>query len=317
LAAFSHFQVTNSLVALAQILVAREDFEGIYGLGAVLERTWNVDRAAHQRCCHRALRQLLPPASIERVIELFLARRDDSAWVRVATALMRWTDTVGVEKAFSLLEVESNPKNRIALIRLLSGTGKAGIEIIRYKLKDERWYVARNACLVLGELKDPEFAVQVAPLLHHADERVQQAAVAMLIRNRTEGRARIMAEALPHLYPSVLEQVLDELIVLQDPEVIPSIQQLAAERGGGKEIARKAAQVLAATGGDKAWEALGHILTDPAQDITVRKVALAALSVATSDHGRAWISQAARGNPGDPIASECERVRRESEPSGG
>jgi HEAT repeat protein len=313
--AFFHFQVTNCLTALSQAIAVHEDFDRVYAIGSVLERIWNADRAAHERCCHRALQQLVPGGSIERLIELFLARRDDSTWIRVATTVLRWTEAAAIEKAFAILEAESNAKNRIALIRLLGVTGLTGVEIVRQKLTDERWYVVRNACLVLGELKDPELPAQLAPLLRHKEERVQQAAAAMLIRNRAEGRAQIMGEALPHLHPSVLEHVLDELIVLRDPTVVPSVQQLVAAGGCGKEIMRKAAQVLAATGGEPALETLGQILTDPTQELSLRKIALTAIAADMSERSRGWLLHTAVENPSDPLASECERVLRNCNPA--
>jgi HEAT repeat protein len=312
--AFYHFQVTLCLTALSQGIAVHEGFEQVYAIGSMLERTWNTDRAAHERCCHRAFRQLVPGKSIERLIELFLLRRDDSTWIRVATTVLRWAEGAAIEKMFAMLEAESNAKNRIALIRLLGVTGQAGMEIVQQKLTDQRWYVVRNACLVLGELKDPELPARLTPLLHHSEERVQQAAAAMLIRNRAEGRARIMADALLHLHPSVLEHVLDELIVLRDPAVVPSLQQLVVAHGYGKEIIRKAAQVLAATGGDSALETLAQFLIDPTQDLALRRIALSAIAADMSERSRAWLFHTAVENPNDPLASECELALRNRNP---
>jgi hypothetical protein len=41
----------------------------------------------------------------------------------------------------------------------------------------------RNACLILGELKDPELPEHLSAQLRHEDERVQQAAAAVVIKS--------------------------------------------------------------------------------------------------------------------------------------
>ena len=44
----------------------------------------------------------------------------------------------------------------------------------------ERWYVVRNSCLLLGEMRDPDLIAHLAPALRHSDERVQRAALQSL-----------------------------------------------------------------------------------------------------------------------------------------
>jgi hypothetical protein len=311
LSEFIHFQLINALVALAHLLAEREDFAQTYAIGSVLERAWNTGREQHAKCCQRGLRQLLPPAQIAPVLELYLTRRDDSAVIRTTTSLLRWSGANGVGHIFSRLENEENAKKRISLIRLMGVIGPAGSEIVQQKLLDPRWYVVRNACLILSELKDPNLPAHLAPLLRHDDERVQQAAVAAIVKSRADGRAEIFADSLLSLRPSVLEQVLDELIFLRNPVTIPALQALVSTPACGKETVRKAMLVISAIGGDSAWNALGRILADENMDRAVRKFALASLSTSHDDVSRQWLYQVAARGAIDPLAADCQHALHE------
>ncbi len=313
LSEFIHFQLVNALSALAHTLAENQDFAQTYSIGTILERVWNTDRTRHAKCCQRALRQLLPSAQLDSVIEIFLERRDDSTWTRTATALLRWSGAAGVGPIFARLENEKNAKNRISLMRLMGIIGPAGIETVHLKLLDERWYVVRNACLILSEIKDPDLPTHLAPLLNHKDERVQQAAVTAIIKSRAEGRSQILAGGLLTVRPSVLDQVLDELIYLKDPATIPALQELVATPSCSKETARKAMLVLSEIGGDPAWNALGRMLADENMDRVVRQFALTSLSSNRDDISRQWIYQVAARGAIDPLASDCQRVLNEQE----
>jgi hypothetical protein len=311
LSEFIHFQLINALVAMARLLAEHEDFAQTYAIGSVLERVWNTDRTQHAKCCQRALRQLLPPIQVEPVIELFLTRRDDSSWTRTTTSLLRWCGANGVGQIFARLENEANAKNRISLVRLLGVIGPAGIEIVRQKLFDPRWYVVRNACLILAELNDPDLPSHLAPLLRHEDERVQQAAVTAIVKSRADGRAQILADSLLSLRPTALEQVLDELIYLKDPATISALQALVSAPGCSKETARKAMLVLSAIGEEQAWNALGRMLADESLDRALRQFALASLSANRDDISRQWLYVVSTRGAIDPLASDCQRALRE------
>ncbi len=59
---------------------------------------------------------------------------------------------------------------------------KAGVGTLLHMLGDSRWYVVRNAAVLLGEMKAPQADVPLAALLEHDDYRVRHAAIVALIR---------------------------------------------------------------------------------------------------------------------------------------
>src|SRR5207249_1661104 len=86
-----------------------------------------------------------------------------------------------------------------------------------------QWYVVRNACKLLSELKDPKLLQQIEPALHHRDERVQKAAIQALLENKRPGWAAVLADALPCLAPSLLEDVLTELMFEKEALCLPGL----------------------------------------------------------------------------------------------
>jgi HEAT repeat protein len=271
---FLHFQVVNALAALAQSIAVYEDFEHVLAIGACLEGALAADPESHTPCCARALAALLPASTIERLIELYPQRREEPGWQRMAAALLRWSGPVAIERCLQTLEAETNAKNRLALLRLIGGFGATAIEHARQRLCDERWYVVRNAILLLGELHDPELLDQLSAVLVHADPRVQETAVSVLIRNRVEGRAWVFADALTKLHPAVIDQVLDELLYLRDPETAMALESFVCNSQASIEPAKKALRILAALPAPTAAESLRKVLANPTLAAPVRELAL-------------------------------------------
>lgn len=301
-----HFQVANTLTVLAQSISAFEDFPNVLTIGVSLEHSRNRDPGKHMKCCDAGLSRLLSPAAIERIIELFLVQRNDSAWARMAATLLRFGAPASVESVFANLIKEQDAKNRLAMVRLVGLLGKASTEVAYKYLNDERWYVVRNICGVLAELKDPDLADHIAPALQHADPRVQQAALKALINSRTVRAAPVLAAALPKLAPKVLDEALDELMFLRHVKTISGLEEFICSGGGSPAASRKVIQVLGCIDDDEALNALERIFCVEELDSRMRRAALAVLYKHPSPHATKLLEDlAALGGPfTDDIRSE-------------
>jgi len=191
LSAFIHAQAATALTVLAQSVASFESFQDVLIIGNLLESSLNRDPEKHKKCCGSNLGRLLPAAAIDRIIELFLLQRVDPVWARSSATLLRFAAPASIESVFNHLIDERDARNRLGLIRLIGQLGAASIEVAYKYLKDERWYVVRNICGVLAELKDPDLADHIVPALENSDPRVQQAALKALVRSRT---------VVPHRY---------------------------------------------------------------------------------------------------------------------
>ena len=225
LSEYLHFLAASALTVLSQSIAAFEDFEDVVAIGISLETSLNRDREKHKKCCALGLDRLLPAAAIERVIELFLVKRNDSAWTKTVAKLLRFAAPGGIEGVFKRLNEEPEAKNRLALVRLVGQMGSDGIAVAYKYLKDERWYVVRNICVALADLKDPDLADHIVPALEHPDERVQQAALKALVNSRTMRAAPVLSLSLAKLSPKVLDQALDEMMFMRQVKTIAGLEE--------------------------------------------------------------------------------------------
>jgi len=308
---FVHFQVANCLGTLSKTIATYEEFDTILTIGSAMEKSLARDPGLHVKCCTNGLVGLLPPAAVERTAELLLQKRDEPAWVKTGLTLIRWSGVAGVEKLFALLEKEQNATNRMALLRFIAQTGAVALETARRQLNHDKWYVVRNACKLLGELKDPELLQYLVPVLQHQDERVQQAALTALNKNRVEGRGQVIAENLASFGPHVQEQVLEELLYLRDPATLSPLAQFVFVEGRGKGVAsQKAVQAIAANPAELSSELLANVLCEVELDLAVRRTALHALKNSKNEQAQKLLADFATRFPNDSLAAEAQRTAR-------
>ncbi len=300
---FTHFQVATTLTVLSQSIATYEDFDNVIQIGSLLERSEKRDPGKHRRCCRVGISRLVPVNANERLVELFLANRADSAWTKKSVTLLSYGTPASVNNVFSHLILEGDAKNRLALVRLSSQLGPSAIEAARKFLNDDRWYVVRNMCTVLSDLKDPALAAHIAPALQHADARVQRAALTALIRNRSEGRAPVLADALPKLAPDLLDEATDELMFLKDPNTVPAIGKFIVAGKSSVAMLRKAVQILALMPGDATLEQFSNILLAGTLDPELRRTALKQLSAAKTEQSIEAMKKLAEST--DRLAAEA------------
>jgi HEAT repeat protein len=274
-----HVQVVNALVALARIGAKYEDFELVKKIGSGLAQSGARDSSAHRLCCLPAPQLLLPPASGDRIAEMLLEKKNDSVWTKTVAGLLRSAGPNVVERVFLRLDIETEALNRLALVRFLGRLGPAALASARQRLGHSQWYVVRNACKILGDLKDPELLDNLMPALSHHEERVQKAALQAIKDSRLPNRRKAIAKALPLLSATLLEDALDELIFQVDLEHLPVLEEYFtnAVKATPKAMAR-VVQVIASIPQAPAGEALARISLNELLDETVRKAAREALA---------------------------------------
>jgi HEAT repeat protein len=283
LSEFVHFQAANTATVLAQAIASFENFQDVITLGTALESSNHRDPERHKKCCGTGLARLLPTAAIERIIELYLLQRGDSSWSRITATLLRFAAPGSIESVFNRLIREEDARNRLSLVRLVSQLGKGSVEVACRFLEDERWYVVRNMCGVLAEIKDAELVEHIAPALRHPDTRVQQAALKALVKSRDPQAATVLAAALPKLAPEILDEALDELMYMRHEGAVSDLESFVSGRNGNVASTKKAVHALGATDDDAAVFALGRLFRMEELDGGVRRAVLAAVAKHPSD----------------------------------
>jgi hypothetical protein len=303
---FIHFQAASAATVLAQSMAAFEDFQDVLAIGLALEASSNRDSEKHKKCCAGGLSHLLSEAAVERITELFLQKRD-SNWTKTAGTLLRYAGSAGTESVFAHLIKEEDARNRLALVRLVSQLGKHGIEVACRYLEDERWYVLRNMCGVLADLKDTNLVEHIAPTLRHPDPRVQQAALRALIKSRAPETASVLAAALPDLAASVLDEALDELTFLKNASAsaITDLEDFVRGKHNSPSAKRKALLALGSIHDDGALYALTRLFRIEELDPGLRRAALKAISNQRSPLALTQLRQLA--SSWGPLAEEAKK----------
>jgi hypothetical protein len=308
-----HVEVARCLAVVGQNAGDFDDFEFVQQLATELKRSLARHPDEHLDCCGKAFSGLLSPQALDRLIESYLQKRGDAAWVRTATSLLATMGPAGAETAFRRLDEEPAASKRLPLIRLIRSLGPAAIEAARKRLADERWYVVRNACQILGELGGPELPEQLRGAVRHPEPTVQRAAIAALLKSSAAGRGEVLAQALPHLHAGVIEMALDELTILKDPASVEHLEALVCLKRDFKAgVLEKAAKALAAVPSDGAAAALYGIVSDAGQPLPVRRAALEGLYNHPSAAAVRLVPRLAHLPPGDPLAAELTRGKGDS-----
>jgi hypothetical protein len=274
-----HTQVVNALIALAKIAATCEDFVLIEKVGSALDASSTSDPNTHGRCCGAGISNLLQASAVDRIAEIFLDRKNDPLWTRTVASLLRWAGTGAIERLFTALDNESIAGNRMALMRLLRRLGPVALPAAQLRLQHKEWYVVRNSCKLLGELRDPELLKHIQPAFEHADERVHKAAFQAVIESRLPGRATVIANALPLLSPRLVEEALVELMHQADVESLTGLEAYfnSAAAKNAKTLPL-VINVISAIPHEKAGDLLASIAKNEKFSVPVCEAARQALS---------------------------------------
>ena len=149
--------------------------DAFYG---VVKREEALDEADLKRAYVMAMRRLTKPTLLRSVAQMLPRKRE--RYDEYMAVLMR----TGEDGADALIEqltsAQSLTDRRIYFDALV--TLNAGVPALIHMLGDARWYVARNAADLLGEMVAEEALGPLAELLKHDDDRVRRAAITALAK---------------------------------------------------------------------------------------------------------------------------------------
>jgi hypothetical protein len=265
-----HGSVASCLCTIAQHASRAQDFELVLEIAAQLGQSFASSPELHLSCCGDTCQQLIPAESIDQIINLVLDKGETTDKQRTATALLRQSEAAA-DRLFARLDEEPNAQIRLRVLRAAGQLRTAGIRPALKRLADERWYVVRNACILLAEMRDPELILHLAPLLRHPDERVQRAAFQSLQRMRLAACLPVYADALAQLAPTMLDSALDEIMLSRDANCIEGLCKLITQGGPERsKYAVRAVQIAIAIDAAACVALLGEVVKAPEFSETVR-----------------------------------------------
>src|SRR5439155_9674085 len=95
---------------------------------------------------------------------------------------------------------------------------RAGVSTLIYMLQDRRWYAARNAADLLGEMGAADAEGALIECLRHDEARVRRSAAGALAKLGTPGALAARKAAMHHASPDVRMQATIAVATRKDPE---------------------------------------------------------------------------------------------------
>ena len=188
----------------------------LYGL---VQRERGAADAEAARPYASALRRMARPVVLRSVAALLAEdadRRD-----RIVAVLAR-TGRDGAEAAIDQLSRAQTADDRRIMFEALSGLD-ATVPALTHMLGDARWFVARNAADLLGDLRAATAEGALIKLLGHADDRVRRSATEALVRLGTQGARDAVAAAVGDAAPQVRKQAAFAMAATRDPQTATTL----------------------------------------------------------------------------------------------
>jgi HEAT repeat protein len=233
---FGHFSAARSSSISTSDLLARLDAETVPGhvielLDALASRAEEAmgtnrptvateifyrvvrrERDAHEFDVKRAfvltVKRFMKPALLKAVISDLGRSPEEHAHAKLVLAR---TGEDGADALIEQLVAEEGRKARLLYFDVLVQL-QAGIPTLLHMLGDARWYVARNAAALLGEMQAREAEKPLVALLSHDDERVRHAATVALMRLGTARSLPTIQEGLRDGAPQIRMQAAAALV---------------------------------------------------------------------------------------------------------
>jgi HEAT repeat protein len=124
----------------------------------------------------------------------------------------------GADALIDQLAAEAGRRARLIYFDVLVQL-QAGVPTLLHMLGDARWYVARNAAALLGEMQARDAEKPLAGLLHHDDERVRHAATVALMRLGTARSFPTIQAGLQDGAPQIRMQAAAALVGRREENV--------------------------------------------------------------------------------------------------
>jgi HEAT repeat protein len=215
---------------------------------------------ARGKYCLDALDQLASEDILDYLVSILCSKETWDA-LREATikALVSLKGKVVVWRLMDHLAEESNGQVRKYLAEVLIRQSEAALPILIEYLDDERWFVARNAVVILGEIRNDLATDHLKTVLSHRDVRVRRETIRSLTKIGGTNAIGILLRTVAGEDVEMSKQALLSLGAMKCTAAVPTLINLVRTMGTtAKTISTKkeAIKALGEIGSSEATSAL-------------------------------------------------------------
>jgi HEAT repeats/PBS lyase HEAT-like repeat len=240
--------------------------------------------APRRQALLQALNRLLHNQALDFLLDTLCNRALPAAPREEAARILLFYGAEVTAPLMNRLTLEADAQARKALTEVLVRQGSVALPVLLQHLGDERWYVARNAIAILGDIRDPAATGPLQPLLAHADVRVRRETVRALTRIGGQGATQLLLQLLEGAEADLSQQALLALGAMKNQAAVPQLLRLMAQESSqrGPDLRRGAIKALGEIGAVEATAPLVELLRSrrfwrPGRHNELRAAAAAAL----------------------------------------
>ena len=220
--------------------------------------------AARRGYCLAALDQLASEDILDYLVSI-LCSKDTWDALREATikALVSLKGKVVVWRLMDHLAEESNGQVRKYLAEVLIRQDEAALPILLEYLDDERWFVARNAVVILGEIRNDTATDHLKEVLSHRDVRVRRETIRSLTKIGGTNAIGILLRTVAGDDVEMSKQALLSLGAMKCTAAVPTLITLIRTMSTSARTVptkKEAIKALGEIGSDEAITALVETL---------------------------------------------------------
>ncbi|HNX95565.1 MAG TPA: HEAT repeat domain-containing protein [Holophaga sp.] len=260
----------QAMEALLGYWIRKQNFDGVYKeMLSLAEYVLAGARTPGWKA--QAVRDLLgrlaSPLNMASMTAL-LHQRDPEIPTSQIYALLALMGRPAAQYLVSCLEVEEDRNRRSHLLSAIRAIGRNAVPSLREALASDKWFMVRNAVVLLGEIDHKAAFEDVALTLGHRDVRVRRAAIqAVSLLGDPDEAAAVLVEHLPSMEASNQLDALAAMGELKSTRAVPAVAELLQNpKGSTDEAARirlRAVEILGLIGSPEA--------VDPLQDLFRKK----------------------------------------------
>jgi HEAT repeat protein len=207
-------------------------------LRGIVTRENGLAEGEIKRAYVMALRRLSKPALL-RVIATLILRKPE-----LQKECVEVLDRTGEDGADALIEQINHAQTASDRQTLFDVLGRlpSGVPALTRMLGDSRWFVARNAADLLGEMNALDAESQLIALLRHTDDRVRRSATNALLKLGTPEALKATYSALGDSSPQVRMHAAAAISAKKDSKTAATlIRAIDGEQDGDVQMAMIAA----------------------------------------------------------------------------
>jgi hypothetical protein len=145
----------------------------------------------------------------------------------LVTEYLRLVGEAGLREFIAPLTDEQNRSVRAFMCQVLVRMGTAAIPHLRPWVEDQRWYVARNAVTILGQIRDPSTLPCIIEAARYPDPRVRKEAAQVLGTWGVDGALTTLLGLLEDPDPTVQMTLIHVIGRLKSEEAVRALKDLA------------------------------------------------------------------------------------------